>query len=132
MYLPLQVARSAGFAAIVSVSAVGVLALGAHTLSRWVHYYIYRLGHSSWPKAPTELMRLCFFVVLAALLALAEGRSVVTTWTGLAILGWSVFRARTQLLELYQGASRIDGRRKRSRRRRSVPNDDTSRAALQE
>ena len=101
-------------------------------LSRWVHYYIYRLGHSSWPKAHTELMRVCFFVVLAALLALAEGGAVVMTWLGLAILAWNVFRARTQLLELCRGASRIDRRRRPLRRRRSVPNDDTPRAALQE
>ena len=110
MYLPLQVARSVAFVSVVPVSSIGVLALAAHSFSRWVHYYIYRLGGSGWPKAQSELMRLCFFVVLSGLLALSEGRAVVLTWTALALLAWSTFRARSEILAQLRSAGRIDRR----------------------
>jgi phosphoserine phosphatase len=109
MYLPLQLARCVGFAAVVPVTAVGALALGAHALSRWFHYYAYRLGKGSWPKVRTELIRLMSFLVLAGLVALAQGPAVVITWTALAIVLWSLFRARWEIRELLTSAGRLHG-----------------------
>jgi phosphoserine phosphatase len=110
LYLPLQLARSVAFVPLVAVSTLGVAALGAHALSRWVHYYIYRLGGvgTVWPRAQSELMRLAFFLVFAGLLALAQGPATVVTWTALALLAWNLFRARSELGAVVRSASRVD------------------------
>jgi hypothetical protein len=108
LYLPLRVARSAAFVTLVAVSLIGAVALAAHSLTRWVHYCIYRLGRSDWPKLQAELMRLCFFLVLATLVAVANGIAAVATWTGLALLAWNLFRARSEILQQLRAASRID------------------------
>jgi len=107
MYLPLQVARSAGFVAVTAISTVGALALAAHALSRWVHYTIYRMGPAGWPKVQSELMRLCIFLLLSGMIWLAEGPAIVLTWTTLAIVAWNLFRARSGLLTEIRSASRI-------------------------
>lgn len=107
MYLPLQLARCIGFAAVVGITAVGALALAAHVLSRWFHYYAYRLGKGSWPSVRAETMRLTCFLVLAGLVALAQGPAVVLTWSTLAIVLWSLYRARWELRELLTSAGRV-------------------------
>lgn len=100
MYLPLQLARCIGFAAVIAITPVGALALGAHAISRWFHYYAYRLGKGDWPKVRAETIRLLCFLVLVGLTALAQGPAVVVTWTSLAILLWCLFRARWEIREL--------------------------------
>jgi hypothetical protein len=109
MYLPLQLGRCVGFAAVVSVGTAGALALGAHALSRWFHYFVYRLGRGAWPSLPTELMRLVTFLVLAGLVALAQGGAVVATWSTAAIVAWSVFRARREVRDLIRSAGPMTG-----------------------
>jgi hypothetical protein len=94
----LQFARSAAPLILVPAPPIGVAALGAQTLARWVPYYVYRMGGKDWPKTHTHLIRLLFLVVLGALLVLTEGVASILNWTALALLLWSVFRARDELL----------------------------------
>lgn len=104
----LQFARSAAFVVLVPILPIGAAALGAHILARWVPYYVYRLGGKDWPDTPFHLTRLMFFVVLALLLALAEGISSIMTWTSAALLGWNLYRARQELKTAFGTAIRLD------------------------
>jgi hypothetical protein len=108
MFAGLQFARSAAFVAIVPVSPIGAGALAAHTLARWVPYYIYRLGGKDWPKTPFYLVRLLFFVVLAVLLGMTQGFVSLLTGTALALLVWNVYRARKELAAMLKTIKRLD------------------------
>jgi hypothetical protein len=108
LFAGLQFARSAAFVALVPITPIGALALGAHVLARWVPYHVYRLGGRAWPDAPLHLIRLLFFAVLAALLALAQGGALLWSGTALALLAWNVYRARQELAAAWGAASRID------------------------
>lgn len=107
LYLALQLARAGCILALVPVSAAGAAALGAVVLARWVPYYIYRLGGSSWPDTQANLIRLVFYVVLVTLFGAAYSVSVVS-WTALALLCWCVFRARKEIATLARDSRRID------------------------
>ena len=104
----LQFARAAAFTALVPVTPVGALALAAHVLSRWVPYHVYRLAGRDWPEAPLHLMRLLFFVVLAALLGIAEGVAALFGASALALLAWNLYRARRELAAVCAAATRLD------------------------
>lgn len=96
LFLVLQFARAGCILALVSIAPAGAAALGALVLARWVPYYLYRLGGGDWPDIQTNLMRLLFYLVLVALFGAAYGVSVLD-WTALALLCWSVFRARKEI-----------------------------------
>jgi phosphoserine phosphatase len=99
MYSVLQFARAAAFTALVPILPIGAMALGAHVLARWSPYYLYRTHGEEWPRTAQEgLIRVLFFVVLAALFGIAAGWASVLNWTTLAVLVWSMFRARYDLL----------------------------------
>jgi len=100
----LQFARSAAFIVIVPVEPVGVAALGAHVLSRWVPYQLYRLTSDRWPDARPELARLVSFVLLSLMLGRSLGLSVLLTWSALALLVWNVFRARRDIYAVFNSA----------------------------
>ena len=104
----LQLARSAAFAVLVPVAAVGALALAAHVLAKWLPYYVYRFGGKAWPEAPLPLTRLLFFVVMAPLLVLTQQPASLLNWTAAALLGWNVYRARNDLRATFAKAHRID------------------------
>lgn len=108
LFAGLQFARSAAFVALVPILAVGALALAAHVLAKWVPYHVYRLGGKEWPEAPLHLIRLMFFVVLALLLAFAEGLEPLLNGSAAALLAWNLYRARQELAAAWRGASRID------------------------
>lgn len=108
LFCGLQFARSAAFVVLVPIVPIGAAALGAHILAKWVPYYVYRLGGKDWPDTPFHLTRLMFFLVLALLLAIAEGLSSVITWTGAALLGWNLYRARQELKAAFGTATRLD------------------------
>lgn len=108
LFCGLQFARSAAFVVLVPILPIGAVALGAHILAKWVPYYIYRLGGKDWPDTPFHLTRLMFFVVLAILLAVADGIASVLTWTGAALLGWNLYRARQELKVALGVATRLD------------------------
>ncbi|MEY2654829.1 MAG: hypothetical protein RLZZ524_1857 [Pseudomonadota bacterium] len=108
LFVLLQFARSAAFVALVPILPIGAVALGAHVLARWVPYHVYRLAGRDWPGTPVQLMRLMFFIVLALLLALAQGPALLTSPTALALLGWNLLRARVELVAVLRGATRID------------------------
>ena len=108
LFCGLQFARSAAFVVLVPIALVGVAALGAHVLAKWVPYYIYRLGGKDWPDTPFHLTRLLFFIVLALLIAFVQGFSYLWTWTAAALLAWNLYRARQELKTAYQAASRLD------------------------
>ncbi len=108
MFPFLQFARSAAPIALVPVLPIGAAALGAQILARWVPYYVYRIGGKDWPKAHTHLIRVLFLIVLGALLAVSAGMSAIVNWTALALLLWSVFRARDEIRTVITAARRLD------------------------
>lgn len=102
MYAGLQLARNAAFVVLVPVTPVGAMALAANVHSRWLQYYFYRVRGTSWSQTPhVGLMRILLFVSLALLLGLGEGWHVIGNWTTVALLGWTVFRARNELTSLF-------------------------------
>jgi hypothetical protein len=112
MFSLLQLARAAAFVVLVPVPLIGVAALAAHVVARWVPYYVYRHGGKDWPDLQPPLIRLMFFVQLALLLALVQGSGLIANYTAPALLVWTVFRARRDLLQLIRTARRIDRRRR--------------------
>jgi phosphoserine phosphatase len=108
MYSGLQLSRSTAFAAIVPMTVAGSLAIGAHTLARWIPYYVYRLGDGAWPEAPLYLSRLLFLIVLAAVVAIASGVQALGNWTMAAVFAWTVYRARHELKAMLAAAHRVD------------------------
>jgi hypothetical protein len=112
MYSVLQLARTAAFAVLVPVPLIGVAVLTAHVVARWVPYYVYRHGGKNWPDLQPPLIRLVFFVLLALLLALAQGPAPIANYTALALLLWTAFRARHDLVLLAHSAQRIDHKRR--------------------
>jgi hypothetical protein len=106
LYAVLQLARGAAFVAVVSISVIGAVAIGAHVLSKWVPYYVHRQSGKGWPKSAHFLPRLLFFVLLSLLVAFAAGASVVLSWSAAALLAWNVFRARHELAGAWRTSSR--------------------------
>jgi hypothetical protein len=111
LYPLLQFARSAAFVVIVPIEPAGVAALGAHMLSRWVPYQIYRSSRvtpARWPNARPELARLISFVLLSLMIVCALGLPVLLTWSALALLLWNIFRARRDIYAVFYSARRLD------------------------
>jgi hypothetical protein len=106
----LQVLRTAAIVVVVPVMLVGMMALAAHALARWVPYYIYRLTGSHWRGGDVGMSRLLFFVVLCVLLAAVEGSAPLWSITALALLLWLVFKARRELITIARQARWITGR----------------------
>ena len=106
LYAGLQLARGAAFVAVVPISAIGAVAIGAHVLSKWIPYYVHRQSGAGWPKATHLLPRLLFFVLLSLLLAFASGFSVLANWSAAALLAWNVFRARRELATALRASAR--------------------------
>ena len=108
LYPMLQFARSAAFTVVVPIEPAGVAAVGAHVLSRWVPYQIYRVTTSAeWPNTRTELIRLISFVLLLAIIMASLGPTPLLTWSASALLLWNVFRARRDICAVFgqHGAS---------------------------
>ncbi len=108
LYSGLQVGRTAAFVAVVPVSEIGVAALAAHVVARWIPYYFYRHGSNRWLTEQFHLTRLMLFCWLTLLLGLATGLPAVLNWTGALLLGWNLFRARHELRVARRLAHRID------------------------
>lgn len=108
MFGVLQFLRSAAFLILVPSDAVGIAAVAAHSLARWVPYFLYRFGNKSWPDDSTQTIRLLFFIVLTALLTKVAGLSAILNWTAACLLAWNIFRARHELLAIIKSAKRID------------------------
>jgi hypothetical protein len=109
MYGVLQFARTTIFTLIVPVLPVGAMALAAQVLPRWAQYYVYRLVGKNWPtQARFGIARLGTFVLLAITLSIALGRGVLMNWTTLALLGWSLFRARRELAGIFSSSVRLE------------------------
>ncbi|MBC7982782.1 MAG: hypothetical protein H7Y02_02900 [Candidatus Obscuribacterales bacterium] len=107
-YSGLQFARGAAFVALVPITLIGAIAVGAHVLAKWVPYYIYRLGGKDWPSASHFVTRLLFFMILTVLVGLASGFSAIWGWSFAALLAWNVFRARHELSATLAAAKRLD------------------------
>jgi len=108
MFAGLQFARAAAFVALVPIAPIGAAAIGAHVLAKWVPYCVYRIGGKDWPEAPVHLIRLLFFAVLALLLALSQGFTLLLSGSALALLVWMVYRARQELTLAWRAAKRLD------------------------
>jgi hypothetical protein len=108
LYPLLQFARSAAFTVVVSIEPAGIAALGAHVLSRWVPYQVYRQTSAGWPNARPELVRLISFVLLSLMIVCSLGPSALLTWSAVALLLWNVFRARRDIYAVFNSARRLD------------------------
>lgn len=108
LFLGLQTLRSCAFVVLVPIPLIAVEALMAHVIARWVPYYTYRYGNTDWKHTRTALLRLVLFLLLSAGLVLSEGIAAITTWTALALLAWTTFRARRDIIETFRSARRID------------------------
>ena len=108
LYPFLQFARSGAFTVIVPIEPAGVAALGAHVLSRWVPYQVYRLTSVGWPSARPELVRLLSFVLLSLMIVCSLGPSALLTWSAVALMLWNVFRARRDIGAVFNSARRLD------------------------
>lgn len=108
LFVGLQFARAAAFVSLVPVVPAGALALAAHVLAKWVPYCFYRVAGADWVEVPIHLIRLLFFLVLALLLACAEGATVLFSASMLALLGWNLYRARSELAAVVSRANRLD------------------------
>jgi hypothetical protein len=111
LYSFLQLARSAAFVALVPISLIGAIAIGAHVLAKWVPYYIYRAAGKVWPDATHFMTRLLFFLVLTVLIAVATGIATFWTWSTAALLAWNLLRARHELVLTLRSAVRLDKQR---------------------
>jgi hypothetical protein len=122
LYPLLQFARGAAFTVVVPIEPAGVAALGAHVLSRWVPYQVYRLS-ARWPNARPELVRLISFVLLSLMMVCSLGLSILLTWSALALLLWNVFRARRDIYAVFNSARRLDrfSRHATTQRREGAP-----------
>jgi hypothetical protein len=110
LFAGLQALRALSFAAVVSVTMVGTVALLAHVLSRWVPYLGYRVtGEYNDEELGTS--RLLFFVLLCGGLALAVGVEPFWTPTALVLLFWFAFKARRELLRSWRHAHMLTGRK---------------------
>lgn len=107
-YAGLQFSRTAAFVALVPICLIGVAALGAHILAKWIPYYIYRHSGKDWQDAPYSLMRLLFFVILALLIGFSSDTTALLNGTTVALLAWNIYRARKELLTVFTDATRID------------------------
>jgi hypothetical protein len=86
---------------------IGAAAISAHVLAKWVPYYLYRRGRH-WPNAPVHLMRLLFLGVLWMVQLMAEGPDILANWTALALLGFTLFKARRELIIVVAASRRLD------------------------
>ncbi len=108
MFSILQFVRGSAFLLLVSCEVIGIAAVGAHILARWIPYFVYRIGGKTWPDSPTQTVRLLFFILLSTLFAMALGIATILNWTAIALLGWNIFRARKELSAIIRSAMRID------------------------
>jgi hypothetical protein len=106
LYAALQLARGAAFIAVIPISVIGAVAIGAHVLAKWVPYYVHRQSGKGWPKGVHFLPRLLFFVLLSVLLAFATGPAVLLSWPAALLLAWNVFRARHELIAALRSSAR--------------------------
>jgi len=103
----LQFARTTAFAALVPITAIGAAALSAHVIARWIPYYVYRLGGNKWPDSSIFPLRLLFFVVIAATLAMATGPAILLSVPALMLMAWMLFRARHELRRALLSARKL-------------------------
>ena len=108
LYVWLQLARSAAFAVLVPITTIGATALGSNTLARWIPYYIYRHVGQQWPGGKPAVIRIVIFALLASLMIAAQGLPVVDNWSTVALVAWSVFRARHELRSMTNHIERLD------------------------
>ncbi len=108
LYAPLQLARSAVFLAVVPVTAVGAAAIGAHALTRWMMYFIYRSFKVGWPdEAPLHVVRLLAFATLLVPTVAAGGFGSAEIATAALLLAWFTARCGPRLLAIARGAHLI-------------------------
>jgi hypothetical protein len=107
LFAGLQLLRAVSFAAVVAVTMVGMVALLAHVLARWVPYYSFRFTGSEWNNAEVGTSRLLFFILILAGLALVVGWQPFWTWSTPVLVLWLAFKARRELVQSYRQAHLI-------------------------
>ncbi|MEM6449017.1 MAG: HAD family hydrolase [Cyanobacteria bacterium P01_D01_bin.105] len=93
IYPILQIQKFFGFTLLVGISAVGSALLIALTISRWLHYAIYRYGGDRW-RFPLNLG--CFLLFIMLYVSIAMGSSSFTevfTLQAFAATGYCLIRS---------------------------------------
>jgi phosphoserine phosphatase len=108
LYAPLQLARVAAVVVVAPITAIGAAALGAHLVSRWVPYLLYRQMRGQWLDVKPQMIRLMLFLLFGSLIAVSQGRASVLNLSALAILLWTVYRAWPELRTIMVAAVRLD------------------------
>jgi hypothetical protein len=104
MFAVLQLLRSCAFALVVPVHPMAAMAIGAHVISKWIPYYVYRLPNmDKWSATTMFVVRLLFFIVFTAIVAVVDAGAAVFNVTTAALALWFIVRARRELTALYQG-----------------------------
>jgi hypothetical protein len=125
LFAGLQALRALSFAAVVSVTLVGAVALLAHVLARWVPYLGYRVS-GTYIDEELGTSRLLFFVLLCGGLAAAVGLEPFMTPSGLLLLLWFAFKARRELLRNWQRAHLITRKSSSGKSKSGQPQRATS------
>ncbi len=108
LYAGLQLARSAAFTVLMPVTEIGAITLGAQALSRWVPYYSYRLGGTSWLNGQPQLIRLLFLIMFIAVLSATGSFHLTLAPATILIFLWCLFRARYEIRPVLATARRLD------------------------
>jgi hypothetical protein len=107
LFAVLQLMRAAAFVVVVPVTTIGMIAVCAHALARWVPYYLLRVTGTKWRNGEFASTRLLFFIVLSLMFAVNLGWSLLWSLTAAALLGWFLFKGRKELVQIYRNAHRI-------------------------
>ena len=110
LYLPLQLFRATAFVVLFPLGLLAPAFCGALAVSRWMSYYVYRLGPSTtakaqWPEIPQRYVRFVLLLVLGAILLLSTGWPPAPHLVPAALgLAWYAVLARTPLLRAIREA----------------------------
>ena len=111
MFAILQLLRSCAFALVAPVHPAAAMALGAHVISKWMPYYVYRdQPAGKWPEMPVHLVRLLIFFLLTVIVMTIETDADLFNMTAAALTLWMIVRARRDLMAFYQGAGAVNQR----------------------
>ncbi len=109
-YLPLHMMKYMGWMALFSLSEIGMALICAQIVRTWSLYAIRRAGGDI-DFIPSQLVRLCFFVIFLGIIA-ASNRSmdVISDWQTYIILGFCIVRAIPEVHKKMFNSNNMDAK----------------------
>jgi hypothetical protein len=100
LYPILQSYKGFGFLLVTSTNLIGSMFFTSYIVTRWFPYFIYRRGGNR-KQFPEQLLQCFMFLLLLSSILLGTRQiSLILNWQAGIILGWLMFRARHQFMEL--------------------------------